>query len=238
MKKIYIIISVVILIVIGAYVYFTGTSGEIYRKIYSPDGQYSVYALKYRYGQYIPVFPGQGSDAPGKIYLYDEVEKKVLASGHIPMVWMLGDIEWSEDRAYFKGDSEIDWRLPRKVKMPYSIEYPDNVYKVFSPFGEIQEDGQYIEVNGQRLILCMRFYDENYNVSIEHLFNYFPEKTDEDKEPWTIVTSRFYRNRKLYREYCFQGYRRSVNDYCGIEKEFDEETGKVLSEIKHGDCYQ
>lgn len=239
MKKRYIVISVVILIIITIYAYLTDTPGESHRKVYSPDLQYSVYALKYRYEKYIPKFPGQGSDASGKIYLYDEVEKKVLESGHIPMVWMIGDIEWSEDRAYFKGDSEVDWKLPRKVKMPYRVEYPDNAYKVFSPFGELHEEGQFIEINGEKIQSYMRFYDKDNNITIEHLYKYFTENKNNENDPWYVVTSRFYEKGKLYKEYQRQAYRQiNMDKRCGVEKNFDRETGEVISEIKHGDCYQ
>jgi len=104
---------------IGGYVTLFSTSGEYYRT-YSPDRQYSVYASKYYYERFMPRMPGQSGDAAGKVFLYDEVEKRVINSATIPILWMTEAIVWDQDNAYFKGTyypyAGNPWRLPRPIQ--------------------------------------------------------------------------------------------------------------------------
>ena len=100
-----------------AYFVLFATSGEYYRT-YSPDKQFSVYASKYAYERYMPYMAGHAGDAAGKVYLYDELEKKVIASARIPIMWMTEGIIWEEGKAYFKDldypSADNPWILPER----------------------------------------------------------------------------------------------------------------------------
>lgn len=91
---------------------------ESYRT-YSPDKQYSVYAKRYSWERFVTRFPGGGGDASGIVFLYDEVQKKVIGKAKISMVSNTSSIEWSGNKAYFVGDdypSIVDpWKLPRPI---------------------------------------------------------------------------------------------------------------------------
>jgi hypothetical protein len=106
MQKVFkIVLLTCSIILIGLiYLFFNYTTGEYYR-IYSPDQQYSVYASKKIYEIFLPAMPGQSGDASGKVFLYDEIEKKVINSGKIPMVSMTSDIEYLEIASVFETTS-------------------------------------------------------------------------------------------------------------------------------------
>jgi hypothetical protein len=118
-KAIIIILSIVSVFIISLYVWLNTTSG-VYYKVYSEDKQYSVYAAKNNYEKFFMVFLGQSGDASGKVYLYDEVNKKIIDCANIPMIWMTGEIQWDENVAYFKSDDYPNiinpWKLPRPIR--------------------------------------------------------------------------------------------------------------------------
>lgn len=120
MKKIVLTTFSFITILLISLVLWSNSTNGVFYKVYSPDKQYSVYAAKYNYENFSMVFPGHSGDASGKVYLYDEVEKKVINSASIAMVWMTGEIQWEKDMAYFKGDNYPTilepWKLPRPIR--------------------------------------------------------------------------------------------------------------------------
>ena len=91
------------------------------KKIYSSDGQYSVYS-KYKsdpfFTGFIPVLPGQGGVFSHDIvvYVYDEIEQQVIVSGS----WSEATYPPIESHINFTIDSVhigyIDIELPRPIK--------------------------------------------------------------------------------------------------------------------------
>ncbi|WP_109833101.1 hypothetical protein [Reichenbachiella versicolor] len=82
----------------------------------SPDGQFSVYAVKHFYTIFLPVMPGQSSDLPGRIYLRDNVQERVIKSTNTPRVSKIWDAEWYDNRVEFgRGDESFEILLPRKI---------------------------------------------------------------------------------------------------------------------------
>lgn len=137
-KKVIIsIIAFLLLSVTGILIFMYTTHGEYYRT-YSPDSQYSVYASKYRWNTYMPAMPGQGGDGSGKVYLFDEKEKKILHHAHIPMISMTEGIIWESDSAFFKGPNKPNlldpWILPRPVKSAYSETKETDTGRVVSKY--------------------------------------------------------------------------------------------------------
>ncbi len=120
MKKKILILLMLLIFLKMAHILLFSTWEEFYRT-YSPDKQYSVFASKYFYEYLIPHFIGQSGDASGRVYLYDEVSKKVINKAKIKMIGMTTEIVWEEEIAYFKGDDYPTilnpWRLPRKIKL-------------------------------------------------------------------------------------------------------------------------
>jgi hypothetical protein len=116
-KQIFIILLTVSLIAFLVWVY--STSGTYY-KTYSPDRQYSVYAEKYNWEMLNAVMPGGGGDHSGKLFLYDEVKKKVIGKAETQMISRAGDIMWGTTTAYYVGDEYPTiinpWKLPRPVR--------------------------------------------------------------------------------------------------------------------------
>ncbi len=94
-RKTKIQILIFTLIVIGIYQLFNITDDTIYYKFYSPDKQYSAYAKKFSYYRYLKLsFPGsRSSDAPGKVYVYDEINKKVISTAKISMIGNMNEME-------------------------------------------------------------------------------------------------------------------------------------------------
>ena len=90
------------------------TEGEYYRT-YSPDGQYSVYSAAYNFELYLPIPFHKYSDMSGQVYLYDEVEKKIIDSGYIEMTSLAVDVRWEEDRTHFIGGDFLSFDLPREI---------------------------------------------------------------------------------------------------------------------------
>lgn len=95
--------------------------GPFYRT-YSPDKQYSVFAARHVYQSLIPAMPGGGSDSPARLFLYDEVNERVIARGSIRMMWMTPEIRWGEHSAYYVGENRPSitepWILPRSIRTP------------------------------------------------------------------------------------------------------------------------
>ena len=118
MKKIKIFLLIVLVLGIGFIIYLKSTSGEYY-KTFSPDNQYSVYASQYNWENFINRFPSGGSDASGVVYLYDEIEDKIINKAHIGMLWLTPEINWTKNTAYFTGDEHPNiikpWKLPRPI---------------------------------------------------------------------------------------------------------------------------
>jgi len=116
-KVLYFLTAIVIIVAINLYQYFYTLDDFEYCREYSPDNQYSVYIRPYKRDFMMDVvkFPFQKyGDRSGKIFLYDEIEKKIITSAHVDMIGFV-DVEWTKDRVYTKGDGGLDKSLPRKI---------------------------------------------------------------------------------------------------------------------------
>ena len=78
----------------------------------SPVGRFRV--VVYRRNQWFGMGPGQSSDAPGVIRLYDTVDGRVLKQSSVEMVQLVEDVLWSKTNVYVK--FVADWELPQLQK--------------------------------------------------------------------------------------------------------------------------
>jgi len=79
-----------------------------YRSYASPDGRFRF--VVYRIPSFLAM-PGQGSDAPGFVRLYDLRSGRMLHEKDVEMVQMIDQFEWSPTNLYIK--LFTDWRLPQ-----------------------------------------------------------------------------------------------------------------------------
>lgn len=88
------------------------------QKYYSQDGQYSVYSKRSITGISHFNMPGDGDTGGGTIYLYDEIEKKVIS--RFESSWIRSDMEMCEfsnyDGGIFSCKAEFRFNLPRPLK--------------------------------------------------------------------------------------------------------------------------
>ncbi|WP_036153802.1 hypothetical protein [Maribacter forsetii] len=119
-----IIFAIFTCIVIVSYLFSTITEGEYYR-LYSPDGQYSVYASRDKYFNFIAPFE-KFSDAGGRIHVYDELENKPIGSSSIDMISNINELFWSEEELYSKG-SMNSIQLPRKISSKIINKYDSSL---------------------------------------------------------------------------------------------------------------
>ena len=112
MKKIF---KIVVPILVLLTWYGFSTKGEYY-SVMSPDGQYRVYSSAYNYELYLPIPFMRYGDMSGVVYLYDEVEKKIIDSASIEMTSLALDVRWRKDEAHFIGGDFTSFKLPREIK--------------------------------------------------------------------------------------------------------------------------
>ena len=113
MKKIFKIIVPIFVFLVW---YGLSTEGEYY-SVYSPDGQYRVYSSAYNYELYLPIPFRRYGDMSGKVYLYDEVEKKIIDSAPIEMTSLAIDVRWRKNEAHFIGGDFTTFILPREIRL-------------------------------------------------------------------------------------------------------------------------
>ena len=236
-KRTYILLSLLAGACIFLYYLLNAVRGEYFRT-YSPDLQYSVYASAYICNSFSMAMPGHGSDGRGKIFLYDEVEKKIIHSAKISILWTTSEIRWEENAAYYIGEDYphiLDpWRLPRKIKMPYYRDFPDGIRRKYSSFDKLIEEWQSREINGISRLESERYFDADGNVTIENEYTYYPEKV-KDRDIWSVVTQKFYENGQLTSIQNREGYERSSGEKCGTWIKYDRD-GNVIEEEFFGDC--
>ncbi|MEZ4237052.1 MAG: SRPBCC domain-containing protein [Myxococcota bacterium] len=75
----------------------------------SPDGRFEVVASRSVVSGCIPVSPGQGSDAPGRVEVVRLADGRSCGSVRVPMVWMNGDVRFDGDTATIP--ALADWDL-------------------------------------------------------------------------------------------------------------------------------
>ena len=104
-RTIGLVVCLFVLAVVGTLFYKTHQKA-IYKKFASPDGKYEV--IVYRYGS-IMSFPGQGSDAPGLVRLYDLSSGRRINQCKIEMVQLVDRCEWSQTNVSIP--LIADWKL-------------------------------------------------------------------------------------------------------------------------------
>jgi len=112
---------IIFIIVLGAGTIFLFSTGPKSRKYYSVDEQYSVYGECYNYTSIYCVFSFKDCRKPGRLFLYDEIEKKIIGTGKTQDIGNVEDIKWSISKniAYFRGSESVTasnpWVLPRPI---------------------------------------------------------------------------------------------------------------------------
>jgi hypothetical protein len=96
------------LLAVAGYVYWVNTRLEQYRVIQSPDHRFRL--VVYRRPIWPSTMPGQASDAPGIVRLYD-ASGRLLNEAPIEMVQQINDIEWSPDHVGVP--LTFDFKLPK-----------------------------------------------------------------------------------------------------------------------------
>ena len=115
MKKILIIIAIILLMLFGLSLIRYNQS----QKHFSVDGQYSFYAKRSLFGRTLTTMPGDGDTGGGTIYLYDEIEKKVILQ--FETSWVRADMEAcqfsSDGEVFYSKSVDGPWfNLPRPLK--------------------------------------------------------------------------------------------------------------------------
>ena len=75
----------------------------------SPDGRFRVVTSKRWILGLLPHMPGQGSDDPGSVTIYETASNRSLGRQPVDMLSFAYDIRWSEDRAYIP--AVASWQL-------------------------------------------------------------------------------------------------------------------------------
>ena len=244
MKKHFLrVLTLVVFMIAGGIVLILFKTSGKYYQTFSPDRQYSVYASKYFYENFLPKMPGGSGDASGKVFLYDEVEKKVINSASIAIMWTVGDIEWDKNNAYFIGEEYPNilepWHLPRPIKMPYTkIEESDGtrIIKEFNSFDKLHSITVDEFVSACWKSVHYEAYDEQGNISFEWQKNYSEDLKSTCDFTSYIIHYRTYENRKLVSE----RFEHSSCDECkifacGKETTWDSK-GNIKTQIQHDDC--
>jgi len=78
------------------------------RRYASPDGRYVVIATSPRYESLMPALPGQSGDRSGFLTIEDTAGT-FYGKIPVPMVWMAGDVEWTEHGAELAVFGEWDF---------------------------------------------------------------------------------------------------------------------------------
>ena len=102
---------------------FLFSKGGTSKKILIGQNEYSVYAKAYVYAELLCVFSIFDCDRAGVIYLYDEVEGKVLESVSTGRIGAIESVSWLPEGnvVYFKASQDIEiknneWVLPRSLQ--------------------------------------------------------------------------------------------------------------------------
>lgn len=102
------------MIIIGLYHFRYGKS----QKYFSEDGQYSFYSKRNIYDISLINAPGDGDTNGGTIYVFDEIEKKVIYQ--FESSWLRADMEASGFSSYNNGAFNCKsghwFNLPRPIK--------------------------------------------------------------------------------------------------------------------------
>jgi hypothetical protein len=221
------------------YLFFNYATG-VYYKVYSPDKQYSAYASKHIYENFLPAMLGQSGDASGKVYLYDEIEKKVINSGNIPMISLVADVVWAETEAYFKSDfypnASDAWQLPRKLVQPPPKELSDGTIITFSPLGYKVDESKFEMISGCKKMTSYISYNGLGQPMLEWRKEYSKAETEScDFTSYIIHEKKYFQNKLVAESYKHGGCDECESYPCGIWKNYDA-SGKFLDSAIHEPC--
>ena len=74
----------------------------------SPDGRFEVVIYRSRLASLVPMMPGQGSDAPGRVEIIRRADGRSCGTAAIPMVQLAYDIQFSAQDAVVIGFARWD----------------------------------------------------------------------------------------------------------------------------------
>jgi hypothetical protein len=106
-KIVLVVVGISALIAFGLHAWYRSSAGE-YRSYLSPDGRFKM--VVYRLPMLVAM-PGQSSDAPGFVRLYDQRSGRILQQKDVEMVQDIDRFEWSPTNLYI--DLFADWSLPK-----------------------------------------------------------------------------------------------------------------------------
>jgi len=101
------LVAFVVLLSVGFH-FYSRLQAEEYRSYTSPNGRFRM--VVYR----LPTFftmPGQSSDAPGFVRLYDQRSRRMLQQKDVEMVQLIDQFKWSPTNLYI--NLFADWALPK-----------------------------------------------------------------------------------------------------------------------------
>ena len=104
LMKLLIFFIIVIIIITAWYVF--GSSSEEYTRFTRPDGAYKIIVYKQN-SPFSFLMPGQGSDAPGNVRLYDK-DDNLLKEKNVEMVQLADNVIWSDNHVSIKLVAEWD----------------------------------------------------------------------------------------------------------------------------------
>ena len=101
---------------------FLFSKGDASKKRFIGQNEYSVYSKSYKYADLLCVFSLFDCDRAGVIYLYDEIDGKVLESVSTQRIGAIESLKWSpsSNTIYFTASEDIviknhEWTLPRRL---------------------------------------------------------------------------------------------------------------------------
>lgn len=76
-------------------------------RVHSPDGRFYAVAASRIWQSYLPMSPGGGSDKPGYVTIFTK-QGTPCGTVHVPMIWMIEEIQWSATTAHLRTVAEWD----------------------------------------------------------------------------------------------------------------------------------
>ena len=99
--------GLVLIIFVSCWFVSARQTEQVYASFSRPDGNYTVVVR--RRSVWPSLMPGQASDAPGKVQLYDR-NRKLLRETNVEMVQLVESVNWSQKKVTIK--LIADWDLP------------------------------------------------------------------------------------------------------------------------------
>lgn len=106
-QKLWLFILAALFVLLAWWLNYTHATLEEYASFTRPDGHYRVVVIRKKV--LTALMPGQASDAPGEVWLYNQ-QGNVLYKTDIQMVQLVDHVDWQDKKAYIK--LIADWDLP------------------------------------------------------------------------------------------------------------------------------